>query len=265
MRKRGYVCLNPADWANMDRLISSFQGFSLFTTTPIPSYAVRRIKSDLGAKLLFYNDAYHPPYPGGSATVGVWKRLADALPARGWLKNGTTGEYLSRWDPRTGIYSHDEETVYIYANWLKEIIAGMLVDGGFQDNMEPVMPDWLMRYYAFRTPIVNGNGSFMTSLQIKVRFDRSNPKLTAAIRKAVGPDAIIVANTGVRRDDPAINGICLERNFTPASWMGMNWHKPYYPLAMVYPNTESVVESMVLPANVYRMRDGTLGYPVPQE
>ena len=56
----------------------------------------------------------------------------------------------------------------------------------------------------------DGDGKADTPAETRAQYDKYRPAFSAALRKALGPNAIMVANSDVGQVDPSLNGLTIE-------------------------------------------------------
>ena len=65
--------------------------------------------------------------------------------------------------------------------------------------------------HEFPFPVdTNGDGKPDTLAESQAQYNKYRPEFSAALRKALGPDAIMIANTEPGQVDPSLNGLTIE-------------------------------------------------------
>ena len=67
----------------------------------------------------------------------------------------------------------------------------------------------LVQHFPFLVD-TDGDGQPDTLAQTMAQYDKYRPLFSAALRKALGPHAIMIANSGLGQVDPSLNGLTIE-------------------------------------------------------
>lgn len=259
MTRIGYICLDPRAWATPEAeeaTIARFHGYSLIVTTaggggPTAAF-VNRLRGETGAVVARYFDPFY-------LLPAVTMLFADHF-----VRRASNHTIADRWGDGRGLYLHTEATASILAQLCYENSVSHALTDLYLDSTEPVMPPWLVTWFgdtARPSRLLSVNGKYLTPAQLAAEFQKSSALVTPAFRAAFGPSSVIIANTGMPRRDPAIDGVCLEEWHTPGDWMSSlppatTNPRPRFDCAIVRDDAERAQrEATVLPGNVVRLYD----------
>lgn len=120
----------------------------------------------------------------------------------------------------------NDETCKGYQSLFAEVVSGRGFSDAYIDSYEQFD---LTDYARYRIGIdTNGDKKAEEPIEIQRAWnDEQCDRIGEALRELLGPDAVIIGNSGRRRIDPALSGITLEE-YPPLHRLFPDWFKTQY-------------------------------------